>query len=549
MSGPTVPEWLAQRALTLPDRPALIGGGRQWTFGQLHGAADALVGWLAGLGVEPGDRVATLLRNGPHTVQVIHALTRLGAVLTPLNTRLSAPELAWPIQDATVRLLLHDEATAALASALRAQAPGVRLEVLTAQPPGAPAPSIEPGQLDLDSPHSIIYTSGTTGRPKGVTLTYANHWWSAVGSALNLGTHEADRWLAVLPLFHVGGQAIVLRGVIYGVPVVVHEGFDPTAVNTAIDQDGVTIVSVVAAMLRRMLDDRAGRPYPPTLRCVLLGGGPAPLPLLHECAQLGLPVVQTYGLTETASQVVTLAPADALRKLGSAGKPLLPVDLRVEHEGRPAAPGQAGEIVLRGPNVMAGYLNQPEATAHALRGGWLHTGDLGYLDDQGYLYVLDRRDDLIISGGENVYPAEVEAALLAHPAVAEAIVVGLPHPRWGQAPAAAVTLRPGQSIAAAALIAHCAARLARYKVPTVVRFRQALPRNAAGKPLRRIIREGWPDPQHDETAGQGPNSQDAGVHEDGTATHDGETVPLAQEALDRRDREDGPATQHGETRG
>jgi O-succinylbenzoic acid--CoA ligase len=236
-------------------------------------------------------------------------------------------------------------------------------------------------------------------------------------------------------------------------------------------------------MLQRMLDERGQRPYPATLRCVLLGGGPAPQPLLEACAARGVPVVQTYGLTESASQVATLAPADALRKLGSAGQPLLPTELRIAS----ANPGDVGEIVVRGPTVMRGYFNQPEQTAQALRDGWLHTGDLGYLDGEGYLYVVSRRQDLIISGGENVYPAEVESVLLAHPAVEEAAVVGLADARWGQVPAAAVKLRAGMAASEAELIDFSRARLAGYKIPQQVRFVAALPRNAAGKLLRDAV--------------------------------------------------------------
>jgi O-succinylbenzoic acid--CoA ligase len=254
----------------------------------------------------------------------------------------------------------------------------------------------------------------------------------------------------------------------------------------------VTIVSVVGAMLQRMLAARGDKPYPPSLRCVLLGGGPAPPDLLEDCARRGAPVVQTYGLTEAASQVATLSPEDALRKLGSAGKPLLPTELRIEQEGVVVGAGQVGEIVIRGPTVTPGYVDRPEATAHAIRDGWFHTGDLGYLDEEGYLYVLDRRDDLIISGGENVYPVEVEAALRAHPAVEDAGVVGVPDERWGQVPVAFVKLHDAATLTEPDLTAFCYTRLARYKVPAHIRFVESLPRNAAGKLLRRALLESWP---------------------------------------------------------
>jgi O-succinylbenzoic acid--CoA ligase len=321
-------------------------------------------------------------------------------------------------------------------------------------------------------------------------LTYGNHLWSAIGSALNLGLREDDRWLACLPLFHVGGLAILLRGAIYGTGAIVHDGFDPARINASIDRDGVTIISVVANMLQRMLDERGDRPYPPALRCVLLGGGPAPEPLLRRCAHLGVPVVQTYGLTEAASQIATLAPEDALRKLGSAGKPLFGTELRIEGPGGVTlASGGDGEIVVRGPTVTPGYFNRPEATAQAIRDGWLHTGDIGYLDAEGYLYVLDRRDDLIVSGGENVYPAEIEAVLQSHPDVLEAGVWGAPDERWGQVPVAAAVLHPGAVVTPESLLAHCRERLAAYKTPARIELRDELPRNAAGKLLRNRLRE------------------------------------------------------------
>ena len=493
-----LPDWLASRARSTPERVALMAGGESWTFAELDARVDAMARRLAALGVGAGDRVATLLRNGPAVVEIVHALGRLGAVLVPINIRLTAGEVAWQVADSGARLLVCDTHTAGVAAAV----PVPQLATVGAvpdAPPGAVAlqavPEADVALVDRHAPeeiHSIVYTSGTTGRPKGALLTYGNFWWSAVGSALNLGLHADDRWLACLPLFHVGGLSILTRGAIYGMTVVLHETFDPEAVNRAIDEERVTIVSVVATMVWRMLAARGEKPYPPWLRCLLLGGGPAPRPLLEMCAARGIPVMQTYGLTETASQVATLAPEDALRRIGSAGKPLYPNEVRIEKDGRPAAPGEAGEILVRGPIVTAGYHGRPEATARAIVDGWLHTGDAGYLDEDGYLYVLDRRDDLIVTGGENVYPSEVEAVLLAHPAVREAGVFGLPDPEWGQTVAAVVRLEAGAELSAEDLRAFCRGRLAGYKIPSRMRFtHEPLPRNAGGKLLRRVLRESW----------------------------------------------------------
>jgi O-succinylbenzoic acid--CoA ligase len=432
-----------------------------------------------------------LARNVPAYVAAIHAAPRCGTVLAPLNIRLAPAELAWQLADCGATLLLHDTEHASVAAGLGA-VPRVAFEDLGDPEPDTRA-SIAERVLTLDAPHTIIYTSGTTGRPRGVVLTIGNHWWSAMGSALNLGLRNDDRWLAVLPLFHVGGLAIVLRGAIYGIPVVLHERFDPAAALDAIDRQGVTIVSLVAVMLQRMLDLRDTTPFPAHFRCALLGGGPAPRPLLDACAARGVPVALTYGLTEAASQVATLAPADVPRKPGSVGQPLLPTEVRIVNDaGLEAAPGEVGEIWVRGPTVTPGYHGQPRAGAAAIVDGWLRTGDLGHRDAEGFLYVVDRRSDLIISGGENVYPAEVEAVLLAHPAVAEVGVIGIPDSTWGQAPVAFVVPAAGWSPAealAAEVLAFCRERLAAYKCPRAVRFVAALPRTAAGKLQRARLRD------------------------------------------------------------
>lgn len=487
----TSTDWLAQRAREIPRHPALIVGDREWSYASLDADATTLACRLATLGVNAGDRVASLLYNGAMPALLVHAVLRLGATLVPLNVRLSPAEIAFQVADAAPALLLVEPRTAHLAEQVRAERP--ELPMLDV----AELATIAEARITLrdgnDTSHvlAIIYTSGTTGQPKGAMLTVGNFWSSAQASARNLGVLRDDRWLAVLPLFHVGGLSILLRAAIYGITAVVHEAFDAGAVNAAIDHEGITIVSVVAVMLQRMLDARADA-FPATLRCALLGGGPAPRPLLERCAAAGVPVVQTYGLTETASQVATLAPAEALKHLGSAGRVLPPNELRIATSAGDAAPGEPGEIQVRGPVVMAGYVNRPDATARALEGGWLHTGDVGMLDAEGYLYVLDRRDDLIISGGENVYPAEVEAALLADPRVAECGVIGAPDPQWGQRAIAVVRLHEGiapDAVTAESLREHCRARLARYKVPAEIRFvADSLPRTASGKLRRAELR-------------------------------------------------------------
>ena len=493
-----LPNWLLRAAENFPDHLAIKCGEARWTFAQLDQQAIRLARQFAAAGVQAESRVAVLARNGLEYVATVHALTRLGAILVPLNIRLTHEELAWQVRDVQAMMLVNDSVHESLARAIALSQPDLLQATLVVEP--ANSSVFLQGSLEADVPlqnmvnlsatQSIMYTSGTTGTPKGVIITYGMQWWNAVGSALNLGHRPDDCWLACMPLFHIGGLSILMRSVINGISVIVQEKFDAHAVNAAISEDRVTIISVVAVMLQRMLVDLDAwqKSYPDALRCVLLGGGPAPQPLLEDCAARHIPVVQTYGLTESCSQAVTLSPADALRKLGSAGRPLLPVQLRiVNDEDKVAAPGEPGIICLRGPSITAGYDHRPEATEQTIRDGWLSTGDVGYLDAEGYLYVLDRRSDLIISGGENVYPAEIEAVLLSHLDVEEAGVCGQSNPQWGQVPIAFVHLKPNSNATSSALLTYLQPRLARYKLPYAIYIVSQLPRNSSGKLLRREL--------------------------------------------------------------
>ena len=482
-------DWGALRARTHPTHGALECSGEAWDYATLEARVASAAGALRAEGVEAGEPVAVLASNGLPIARFAHAIPRAGALFMPLNARLSVSEITYQLRDSRARLLLHDASLSPLAHAAAAEA-GVRtLAVEDARwDAGAPVPA--PASIEADRAHSVIYTSGTTGRPKGALLTHGNFHWSAVASAANLGVEDDDRWLACMPLFHVGGLSILLRSAIYGTTAVIHERFEEARVDRALREERITLLSVVATMLQRVFAVSSDA-FPPTLRAVLLGGGPAPRPLLEEAARRSMPVLQTYGLTETCSQVATLGQADALRKLGSAGLPLLTSTLRIEVDGRDAEVGEVGEILVAGPTVCAGYLHRPDATAAAIRDGWLHTGDLGWRDDEGHLYVADRRDDLIVSGGENVYPAEVESALLEHPAIEEAAVVGLPDDRWGARVVAVVVPHAGvEAPSTSAIEAHLRERLAGYKVPReVIVEAEPLPRTASGKLPRHLVRD------------------------------------------------------------
>ncbi len=485
----TRPDWLGRWARLSPDRVALTAGRDRCTFAELDQLVNRTARQLAGLGVTKGSRVALLLPNSALYAVLVYALARVGGILVPLNMRLAARELAWQLSDSRARVLIHDGSLASAAAEAVGTASDLQrfdLNTLAALPEtDAPLQC----QVDLADVQGIIYTSATTGTPKGAELTYGNHWWNAIGSALTLGMHRSDCWLALLPFYHVGGLAILWRAAIFGTPVIVHESFDPDVANRELDRGEVTMCSVVSPMLTRMLEAREGRPYPPSLRCLLLGGGPIPRPLLETCVRQGIPVAPTYGLTETASQVATLLPQDVPERIGSVGQALFPVELRIEDEARPMATGEVGEILVGGPTVMRGYADRPQETAQVLRNGWLYTGDLGYLDEEGFLHIVDRRNDLIVSGGENVYAAEVEAVLLEHPAIADAAVVGVPDAVWGQIVTAAVRLRSGRRLSEEEVRTFCAARMAAYKVPRRVRFVEAIPRSAPGKVQRHLIRD------------------------------------------------------------
>ena len=436
--------WLAQRAETCPDRVALIAGGVGLTYEELEAEASRAARRLAARGVRRGGNVVIAQPSGLEYVITLHALMKLGAVVHPLNPGLTRSELDVEIERAKPALVIGESDQVTMSEA--------DLPLL--------------GEHDLDALHCRILTSGTSGSPRSVGLTYGNHLWSAVGSAFNLGVDPADRWLCCLPMHHVAGLQIVMRSVIYGTGAVVHDGFDTERVAESFGRDGVTLASLVTTQLVRLLAAGVDLSRP---RAILVGGGPVPIDVLEEAIGRGASVVQTYGMTETASQVTTLAPQDARRKLGSAGRPLLTTHLRIFD----------GEICVQGPVVAPGCADED---------GWLHTEDLGRIDDEGFLYVEDRLGDVIVSGGENVLPAEVEEVLLRHPDVADAAAVGRSDPEWQEAVEAVVVLREGAATDEAALREYCAASLAGYKVPKRVEFVAELPRTASGKLLRRALR-------------------------------------------------------------
>lgn len=471
-------DWLAERAAQKPDAPALEFMGQKWNYEFLNNWVEALVDEFEKRGINKGTRIGIYLSNQAVYVALIHALARVGAVAVPLNIRLTESELKWQIQQSQCEFLVCNQDFFLSGSELIGSEERILVSDDFSTP--QPIPVRTRSQLEPDSVQGIFFTSGTTGSPKGAMLTFANHHASALASAERLSVDARDRWLLTMPLYHIGGMSIVFRAAIYGITIGLHSGFDAGAVHHALTNENITHVSLVPTMLHRLLEKYPDFKPSPSLRAILLGGASAPASLLEKALALNLPIALTYGLTETASQVATSTPEQTRAKPGSVGKPLSGTIIDIVDESDKSLPnGEIGEIVVNGGTVMQGYLDndRPDRFWKPVRS--IHTGDIGYLDSDGDLWVLTRRTDLIVSGGENIYPEEVERALMKHPVVSEACVVGVPDPEWGQSVAAAVVLREpcnGEN-----LIQFLRGQVAGYKVPMQILFVESLPHTASGK--------------------------------------------------------------------
>jgi o-succinylbenzoate---CoA ligase len=484
-----IPNWLKKRSELTPNRIAIIFEDETYTFKQVFESASKVARQLTDIGLKKGSYAAVLFSNHVDSVMILYALQMLGVRAVILNNRLTSKELLWQLEDSKAELLLYEEAFVEKIAIIKntyQHAVVGKEELFRRKATNANLQE----EYDLDDVTTIMYTSGTTGNPKGVLQTFGNHWWSATSSALNLGLSDGERWLCAVPIFHISGYSILMRSLIYGMTVILHQSFEEKEAIKEILFNRVTMMSVVSTMLIKINDLLEVGEMPDTFRGMLLGGGPAPFSLLEDCKRKSIPVYQSYGMTETASQFATLAPEYSIEKLGSAGKALFPNQIKIIDEvGNELANEVEGEILVKGPNVTPGYLNREQETNDRLNNGWFRTGDIGYFDEDGFLYVLDRRSDLIISGGENIYPAEIESVLMSHEDVIDAGIVGMDDPSWGQVPAAFIVKKKTSTISEAYLKDFCRERLAKYKVPKLIRFVEALPRNASKKLLRKDIRE------------------------------------------------------------
>lgn len=491
MTGPlTLGRWILDRERVTPDREAIVFGDEAVTYADLAFQARGLSAELRERGLRPGDRVAVLSSNRPEYVSIFFACALGGYVLTPLNWRLTSHELAYQVDDSEPSLFIVEESRIDQAQGVLELTSG-KVEVRRLEEPFRAGSHI--AEVADDHPLLIVYTSGTTGHPKGAVLTHANCFWTNISIDRVMDVASHDVVLQILPQFHVGGWNVQpLLALWKGARIILESDFDPDrALRLISDHRVTTMMGVPANYLFMAESPTFANADLSSLRMAVVGGAPMPESLIETWHERGVSLVQGYGLTEASPNVLGLPPEYVAEKVGYAGKayPHVEADLwKLDNTGRVDGPG-IGELIVRGPSVFAGYWRNPEATSDTLRDGWLHTGDIAERDEEGFFRIRDRIKDMYISGGENVYPAEVEEVLHAHPDIVEAAVIGVPDEKWGESGTAFVVVRPGADLDEAGVRSWCRERLATYKVPKRVRFAPQLPRSGAAKVLKRQLQE------------------------------------------------------------
>jgi fatty-acyl-CoA synthase len=494
-------DWIAHFSRRTPDKTAVVdlASERRFTYAQFDARIARLATHLRErLGITRSDRVAVLALNTTDTLEVQFACGRLGAIFVPLNIRLTVPELEFIVGDAAPKVMVHDSDLAETALTV-ARACDVSSALLLGEGGSyeaaiAAAQPLQHGEsVTLDDVSTIMYTSGTTGRPKGAMITHGMTFWNCVNLGGPAYITPSSVLLTVLPLFHTGGLNCYTNPVLHaGGTVLIMRAFDPALALKLISDpaQGINVFFGVPAIYQFMAQHPAFATSDFS-RLIIggVGGAPMPVPLLNAWEARGVALQQGYGMTETSPAVLTLDREDAAAKAGSAGKPVLHTEVRiVRPDGIDAAPGELGELWVKGPNITPGYWNRPDADASSFTAGWLHTGDAARVDEDGFYYIVDRWKDMYISGGENVYPAEVENVLYQLPAIAEAAVIGMPDATWGEVGLAIIALKPGETLSEAQIDAHCRANLAHFKCPRAMTFVSALPRNATGKVHKPTLR-------------------------------------------------------------
>ena len=487
-----------------PHKIAFISGGKQYTYAQFNARVNKLANALLKLGIDRGDKVSLLMMNCVEIMEGYFAAAKIGAVAVPINFRLAPGEFSYQLNQSDSKALIYTSAFDKLVDAIRGNAPGVKdyIRIGDETTPGSHhyedilsrMSDAEPGvYVDDDDPLYIMYTSGTTGRPKGIVITHKSVLMERINSTYEFGFTSNDRALVVPPLFHTGAVAVTMQMFYVGGTNVILERFDFTRIMPLVQEHEITVLLLMPVMWKMVMDLPDFDQYDSSsLKYAVSGASSMPIEM-KEQIMTKFPesgCYETFGLTESTTIACMLKNEDARRKVGSIGRPVINVSARViDLEGEDVPPGRPGELILRGPTMMKEVYKNPEATQEAVRNGWLYTGDVVRMDDEGYLYVVDRIKDMIITGGENVYPAEVETVLCSNPKIQEAAVIGVPDPAWGENVTAVVVLNPGETMTSEEVIAFCKDNIASYKKPKRVEFMDALPRNTSGKVLKKDLRE------------------------------------------------------------
>lgn len=497
---------LARNAEKYPDKECLIGLGKRYTYRQLNERVNRLARSLLDIGLGKGDVVAILLFNCLEYIEMTFAINKIGAVWLPLNFRLVSTEFSYILNHSEAKAIITEPDFVPTISSIQHELPYLKnfihigpntpecwvdYDGLIERNRGAEPVDVEVSTDDL---HRLMYTSGTTAHPKGVMLSYGNLYWKNIGHILEFNMTEADRTLVVGPLYHVGGMDLPGTGTLYcGGSLVILKRFDSVDVLKAIEQEKVTNLWLSPAMTIILFNEPTFGQYDvSSVRFIIDGGEKMPATLIEKFKER-FPAAwfaDAYGLTETVSGDTFLAKDRMLHKIGSVGKPVAHLQMRiVDSDDNVVGPNETGEICLRGPKVFKGYWKNPEGTKEAMKGGWFHTGDVGKIDEEGFLYIMDRIKDMIISGGENIASPEVEKIIYELPQVLEVAVIGIPHPKWLEVPKAYVVLKKGTELGEKEIIQHCSEKMAKFKVPKEIEFIDSLPRNPSGKVLKRKLRE------------------------------------------------------------
>jgi fatty-acyl-CoA synthase len=493
-------EFMTRRAKLTPEREGLVCEGVRRTFKDLNERANRLAHVMKDLGVGHGDRVALLALNDPEYYDLYFGLGKIGAILVPINYRLAGPEIQFIVSDCGAKVFFFGKEYTDIVDSIRKDVPSEEFIAISDSPPawaksyesmigGASGeePEITGGD---DDTLTILYTSGTTGKPKGAELTHSYYYWNSVNLSSTLGLNIGDTTLIALPLFHIGALAGPPWFVHTGGKAVLLRSLDPKRFLELLQEEKVSGFGSVPALLDflKLVPDFEKYDWS-SVKVILVYAAPVPVTLINEYFEAGIEVRQLYGLTECNTGTV-LDSENALSRVGSCGRPFFHTEVRVvDPEGKDVGPDEKGEVLLRAPNVMKGYWNRPEDTAETIKDGWLHTGDIAQMDKDGFLYIMDRKKDMIISGGENIYPAEIEDSLLAHPKLADVAVIGYPDKKWGESVKAIVVLKEGEELTEEELIEWCKDRIGKFKIPKKVVFTDSIPRTPTGKILKRILRE------------------------------------------------------------